>query len=254
MPGSQSLAVFRSAASSASASPCGSASSVAPGSSSAGQDGDARDLEDRQLGEGLARPGGPLPVRGPGQAGAARGCRPLRGPPDDERLVLLEDPQPDRLDLVAEGRRPLEVELAGRRPHLGLHPADELLDRRGVLEGQRATGELLRARTCTRRGLGDGPEPLVEVVDLLDDRRRLDPLLDVVRLLDARAGGSSPRSRPPSTRSSGRRTSRPCRRCCGPPGRSSGSATRSSGGSPPCRRRGSRRASPRAGRSPRAGG
>ena len=37
-----------------------------------------------------------------------------------------------------------------------------------------------RSATYTSRRLGDGPEPLVDVADLLDDRRRLDPVVLVV--------------------------------------------------------------------------
>ena len=50
--------------------------------------------------------------------------------------VLLEDAQPDLLDLVAQRRGPLELELLGRRPHLGLHLGDQPLDLRLVGRGE----------------------------------------------------------------------------------------------------------------------
>ena len=59
-------------------------------------------------------------------AAARRGS--LGRPADDDRGVLLEDAQPDLLDLVAQRGGALELELLGRRPHLGLHPGDERLD------------------------------------------------------------------------------------------------------------------------------
>ena len=46
--------------------------------------------------------------------------------------VLLQDPQSDLLDLVADRGRPLELELLGRRAHLSFHLDDELLDPRAV--------------------------------------------------------------------------------------------------------------------------
>ena len=70
------------------------------------------------------------PVRGAGQPATVRRvpAGALGGPSDGDRGVLLEHPQPDLLDLVAEGRRALELELLGGRLHLGLHPGDERLD------------------------------------------------------------------------------------------------------------------------------
>ena len=66
------------------------------------------------------------PVR-PGVLAAARPAR-SAARADDDRRVLLEDAQADLLDLVAERRRPLELELLGRGLHLGLHAGDERLD------------------------------------------------------------------------------------------------------------------------------
>ncbi len=87
------------------------------------EDRDARDLECR-TGRRRRRARRPRPSL-PGPAGSTGA---LRRSPNDERLVLLEDAQPDLLDLVAEGGRPLELELLGRGLHLRFHPGDELLD------------------------------------------------------------------------------------------------------------------------------
>ena len=81
------------------------------------QDGDARDLhdragQDRRLGGAAAT----RPVRGPRQPAdrlvPTPGSGPLRRRPGHrDRRVLLEDSQADLLDLVAERRGPLELEL-----------------------------------------------------------------------------------------------------------------------------------------------
>ena len=54
--------------------------------------------------------------------------RGLGSPGDDGGRVLVEHPQPDVLDLVAQGRRPLELELLGRGLHLGFHLGHDALD------------------------------------------------------------------------------------------------------------------------------
>ena len=111
------------------------------------------------------------------------------GPGDDRGLVLVEDAQPDLLDLVAQRRGALELELLGRRAHLGLHPRDELLDLLRVELGEPRVARLALRRVHDR-ALGDGPELVVEVADALDDRRRLDAVLVVV----GRSGSSRRRS------------------------------------------------------------
>ena len=68
------------------------------------------------------------------------------------------------------------------RPHLRLHPGDERLDLHSVGLVERPAALPLGGVDDGR--FGHGAQPLVEVVDALDDRRRLDAVLDVVRRLD----------------------------------------------------------------------
>ena len=142
----------------------------------------------------------------PGRCAAARSfagsaasrARSLRGPRDHHRRVLLEDAQPDLLDLVAQRRGPLELELLGRRPHLGLHLGDQPLDLRLVGRGEVLVADApsvyitVFSATARSRSLMSWM-PLMMVV-------RLDAVVGVVRAPGRRAGGPSPRSRPSSTR------------------------------------------------------
>ena len=115
-----------------------------PGQPVRGGPGPATAVPRPALADGLARPARrrprrprPTPPRGPAPAGSAGPRRGPRGWPrragrprssaaraTTTDCILLEDAQPDLLDLVAERRRALELELLGRRPHLGLHPSD----------------------------------------------------------------------------------------------------------------------------------
>ena len=98
-----------------------------------GEHGDAHHLHDRPGGcRGGVGPPAARTIRCAGQAAATlagrRRGRPLRCARDGHRRVLLEDPQPDVLDLVAQRGGALELELLGRLAHLRLHPHDERLD------------------------------------------------------------------------------------------------------------------------------
>jgi hypothetical protein len=56
------------------------------------EDRDAHHLEGLVLGRRLVAACAPLPIGRPHEAGAAGRRRPFRGPPDDQRGILLEDP------------------------------------------------------------------------------------------------------------------------------------------------------------------
>ena len=92
------------------------------------------------------------------------------------------------------------------------------------------------------------------VVDVLDDRRRRDAVLDVVRLLHAPAAVGLVDRAPHRVGAARRRTGSRGRGRCAPRGRWSESARPPIAGIPPCRRRESRPARPPAGRVPRAAG
>ena len=99
-----------------------------------------------------------------------------------DRGILLEDAQADLLDLVAQRRRTLELEVAGRLAHVGLELGHELGD---LLARQLAEVTRRLARRIAARPVGDRAQAVVDVADLLDDRGRLDAVLRVVGLLDA---------------------------------------------------------------------
>jgi hypothetical protein len=135
------------------------------------------DLERRHPGLRLGGGAAALSVRRGHEIASGRGA--LGGSGHDDGRVLLEDAQPDLLDLVAECRRSFELELTGGGLHLCLHLPDELLDPRAIelVEVDAALPRVHDRRLCNR------PQPLVEVVDALDDRRGLDAAFVVVRLL-----------------------------------------------------------------------
>ncbi len=142
-------------------------------------DGGDLELAGRRRSVGVG-PAAPAATR---RGGRRAICRQLRGAGDDRRLILVQHPQADLLDLVAEGGRPFELELLGGRPHLGLHPGHELLDL-ALVELDEPGVALFALRGVDRCRLGDRPELVVQVADALDDRRRLDPVLRVVGHLD----------------------------------------------------------------------
>ena len=155
------------------------------------EDGHGGDLEGRcgRLPRPLARPSGRCRARtgrAPRARPVARPAGQLGGPADLGRGVLLEHAQADLLDLVAQDGGALELEVLGGGTHVRLHPGDQRLDL-----GDALGGEIARAiptgggpRGVDLVGLGHRAQPLVDVVDLLDDRRRLDAVLQVVGDLD----------------------------------------------------------------------
>ena len=160
----------------------GTPSSVSAGSSSAGRTLDAHHFHDLPGLDGRRRAASTArPIRGTRQPSSVSAvpARPLRRTPDGDRRVLLEDAKSDLLDLVAQRGGALELELLGGRLHLGFHPGHDGLDLAPVGVGELAA--LLRG--VDDGGFGDGTQPLVQVADALDDRRRLDAALKVVGLL-----------------------------------------------------------------------
>ena len=155
-----------------------------------GQDRHLRDLEPGLGHRGLApttalaRParGGPLGwpgrhlARSPAPAPRTPSAPPRRPSPSSrplgrlqhrDRGVLLEDPDADVLDLVAQRRRALELELLGRRAHLRLELATSFSTCAWLSsDSSRVSG------TIGARRLGHGGQAVVDVADLLDDRGR----------------------------------------------------------------------------------
>ena len=104
-------------------------------------------------------------------------------PGNGDRGVVLEDAKTDALRLVSKRGGTLELEVASRLAHLGLELGDQLLDLLPAQFGERPP----IAGTVSGRILGHRAQAVVDVSDLLDDRGRLDAVLDVVRLLDRAA-------------------------------------------------------------------
>src|SRR5919197_272975 len=99
-----------------------------------GGDRDTRNLQLRSLrGCYFGRSSSPLPIGRTHQSTTSPvGRGPFGGLRHGGRRVLLQDPEADVLDLVAQRRRALELELLRSGLHLGFHLGDQLLDLRSI--------------------------------------------------------------------------------------------------------------------------
>ena len=221
------------------------------------------------------RPGRGASARGRSRRPGRRGPRPLTpwqpawsslpntiarsyrrpAPPASRLDVQARMPSRSRRSSLSSSRSRaglLEVQLLGRGEHLLLdrddHPLEVLgaLDRLAV-DGRAAAPALGGSGRLHRQEVGD-------VADPLGDRLRRDPVLAVVGELDLAAPVGLADRRPHRLALAVGVHQDPAPRRSGPRGRSSGSGWSSRAGTPPCRRRGSRRGRPRGCRGPRAAG